>query len=54
MKKSTLFVIVLILAGLIFWGVNEGYIRFSSNKTERKIFKTYKKSVNKVKSIVGD
>jgi phosphoglycerate-specific signal transduction histidine kinase len=54
MKKSTLLVIVLILAGLIVWGVNEGYIRFTTNKTERKIFKTYKKSVDKVKSLVGE
>lgn len=53
MKKSTLIIIVLILAGLVIWGVNEGYVRFT-NKTERKIFKTYKKSVDKVKSIVGE
>ncbi|NLW46433.1 MAG: hypothetical protein GXY86_03730 [Firmicutes bacterium] len=53
MKKSTLIVIALILTGLVVWGVNEGYIRFT-NKTERKIFKTYKKSVDKVKSVVGE
>lgn len=54
MKKSAmLIVIVLILAGLVVWGVNEGYVKFN-NKSERKIFKTYKKSVDKVKSIVGD
>ncbi len=53
MKKSTIIVIVLILAGLVAWGVNEGYIKFR-NKSERKIFKTYKKSVDKVKSVFGD
>lgn len=54
MKKNTmLIVIVLVLTGLVVWGVNEGYIKFN-NKAERKIHKTYKKSVNKVKSIIGD
>lgn len=54
MKKSTmLIVIAIIIAGLVVWGVNEGYVKFN-NKSERKIFKTYKKSVNKVKSILGN
>ncbi len=54
MKKSTMLILILvILAGLVIWGVNEGYIKFN-NRTERKIFKTYKKSVDKVKSIIKD
>lgn len=53
MKKSAIIVIILILAGLIIWGVNEGYIKFR-NKTERQLFKTYQKSVDKVKSIFGN
>lgn len=54
MKKSTmLIVILLILAGLVAWGVNEGYVKFN-NKAERKIFKTYKKTMNKVKSALDN
>jgi len=53
MKKSSIIVFILLLAGLIVWGVNEGYIKFRS-KTERQIFKTYQKSVNKAKSVFGN
>lgn len=52
MKKSTLIIIVLIVAALITWGVNEGYIKFR-NRSERKIYKTYQKSADKVKSVFG-
>ncbi len=54
MKKNTMLILIgLVLAGLVIWGVNEGYIKFN-NKSERKVLKTYKKSVNKVKSIFGN